>query len=266
MPHRKTSKTDSRQAGRKARVTLLIRQGKPSEAAAYAAKNGLSDWLQAVLAAGHNQSYVKLDAVAPQLQEQHSPTLPPLTQAVVAPGGAGVAGSGSSGDGDESSPKCENPQWKIGPYGEPEGICAIRPKDAKRIQDAYDLAAWLSIENEEPELYAALKADARCALLTEASALGPQSDGPETRARVSGSTGQKLPVESEGTLPSSKAAYPEEDEAVMVRELPNRLLCLIRLSDGRQVSMWRGGRKWTPKQGLRVRIDKRDGDVIYKAA
>jgi hypothetical protein len=66
--------------------------------------------------------------------------------------------------------------------------------------------------------------------------------------------------------PADKQPWPEETEAEFLRDLPNPRLSLIRLTDGRLASMWRGGVKRAGKSRLRVKNSHaRDVDPIYQA-
>ena len=273
-------------AGRKAWINTLVKQGKHEAATAYARKHRLVDWLSGLsgLSAPSTISVMSTSDVNAPLPAQpvadHSPTLPPAsTQASAAdPGGAAVAESTPHGNGDSFPRKCENPQLRVGvglvPAAWPDAVDA-EPEMLEAIAAAPK--AVVETKAEAP----AAPTDSRCATLTDAgrpsaapcevspSGLGRQDPDPKECARE-GFAGQILPVKAISTLEevteANKRPWPEEGEATIVRELPNRSLMMVKLEDGRLVSMWRQGRKWEPKGRVRVKIQKRDGDPIYEPA
>lgn len=172
--------------------------------------------------------------------------------------------------------------WPDAEDGEPEMLAALAQASG----------------GANPQGAPSAKADSQCATpsLTEAgrqvasfgapaapygqsfSALG----GLETesaRGRVGEEARQKVPVELDVrsttepiSVPDTERAdsasqiegWPEESDAWVVRELPNPRLLLVKLPNGRMASCWRAGRRWVPKTPVRVKLEKRTGDVIYQ--
>ncbi len=76
---------------------------------------------------------------------------------------------------------------------------------------------------------------------------------------------EEIPVVTEPIIRVSPSGWPMETTGEIVRKCTNPRLVLLRIADGRRASMWNTGvRPWKVGAKVKVRLEKTEGDPIYR--